>query len=185
VLSKVHLRSRYLSHATRRPPRLWTTTGRHANQRCQCMADDGRFDGISYKNARVETAVPLGTLSSAVIMCAVQERQYSPLVSEPRPATAPNRSPRLTMPLMSITFRRRPGAFMTPQLWQAAAARLQSMLFSLDPRGARTVQYCIARARGADEDLDREMELISFLCDHNLSADWRREAAISHLRPFV
>ena len=82
-----------------------------------------------------------------MIICAVQERQYSPLVSEPRPAAAPNRS--------------------------------------LDPRGARAVQYCIARARGADEDLDREMELISFLCDHNLLADWRREAAISHLRPFV
>jgi hypothetical protein len=63
-------------------------------------------------------------------------------------------------------------AFMTPQNWQAAAARLQGMLFSLDHRGARAAQYCMARARGGAEDLDREAELISFLCDHNLSADW-------------
>ena len=61
---------------------------------------------------------------------------------------------------------------MTPQNWQAAAARLQTMLFSVDPRGARAAQYCMARACGAAEDLDREAELISFLCDHNLSADW-------------
>ena len=58
------------------------------------------------------------------------------------------------------------------QNWQAAAARLQSMLFSLDHRGARAARYCMARARGGAEDLDREAELISFLCDHNLSADW-------------
>ena len=64
------------------------------------------------------------------------------------------------------------GAFMTPQNWQAAAARLQRMLFSVDPRGARAAQYCMARARGGAEDLEREAELISFLCDHNLSADW-------------
>jgi hypothetical protein len=60
-------------------------------------------------------------------MCAVQERQYSPLVSEPRPAAAPNRGPQLTMPLMSITVATifsnyypavfdEAGAFMTPQL---------------------------------------------------------------------
>jgi hypothetical protein len=41
------------------------------------MADDGRFDGMSYKNAGVETAVPLGTLKLSVIMCAVQERALS------------------------------------------------------------------------------------------------------------
>ena len=30
----------------RRPARLWTITGRHANQRCQCMAVGGGLHGI-------------------------------------------------------------------------------------------------------------------------------------------
>ena len=54
----VHLRSTNWSHATRRRPALSRTiTGRHANQRCQCMADGGGLHGIDREP--IQTRRPL------------------------------------------------------------------------------------------------------------------------------
>jgi hypothetical protein len=48
VMPKVHFRSTYWSHATRRrPARSWRKTGRHANQRCQFMTDVGEARGLT------------------------------------------------------------------------------------------------------------------------------------------
>jgi len=58
VTPSVHLRSTNWSHATRRRPALSRTiTGRHANQRCQCMADGGGLHGIDREP--IQTRRPL------------------------------------------------------------------------------------------------------------------------------
>jgi len=52
-MPSVHLRSRCRSHTTRnRPARSKTITGRHANQRCHCVACVGRLDSISHNALR-------------------------------------------------------------------------------------------------------------------------------------
>jgi hypothetical protein len=86
-MPSVHLRSTYWSHATRcHPARSRTITGRHANQRCQCMADGRGLRGISYPNASAAaghasgfemTALRVITASPAVKRCPINERTYS------------------------------------------------------------------------------------------------------------
>jgi hypothetical protein len=68
--------------------------------------------------------------------------------------------------------------------WTTTAERIEEILYCLTQckvsrigsvdRGAaaRAIAYCRGRAAGAEEDIDREVEMVEFLAAHKQSIDW-------------